>query len=224
MAIEYPNYVETPTKCLIKELNNSIASRKNLSAKLKNGYDNSVLFILMNPSKANEYESDRTINKCASIAFNDLKQLKIGRFSIVNVYPFYESNSTKLNEVLIKVNKYSRTFGYQELLDNLKVIQNEIKHSDYIVIGTGGIPKTISNQEEYEFILNTIISYAESYKGKVYLGSSEKYNDRFVYKGKYSYHICPNGNPNTIDKIKLHKIRNGIFIEIPGVKEIPIII
>lgn len=225
--MNYPYYVETPTKCIIRTLNNNISSRKILIANLRNNYKNSVLFVLMNPSKANEYESDRTINKCASIAFNDLEHFKIGKFSIVNLYPFYESNACNLNNVLYNVKKFANTFCYQELLDNLMIIQNELKQTDYVIMGTGGIPDTITNKDEYDFILSTIVSYAESYKGRVYLGSSEKYNNRFIYKGKYAYHICPNGNPNTIDQIKLHKIQKGKFTEISGAKaislQIPII-
>lgn len=216
----YPHYVKTPVKCVIKELNSNISSRRVLTAKLKNNFNKSILFILMNPSKANEYESDRTINKCASIAFNDLRHLEVGKFCIVNVYPFYESDSTKLETLLNKVRSTSRSFYFKELIRNLQTIESRVKRSDYVLLGTGGIPKTITNKREYKFILNTIVSYIETYRETVFLVSSNKYNNRFIYNDEFSYHICPKGNPNTIDKIKLHKIENGKFVEIPSEKVI----
>ncbi|WP_243356791.1 DUF1643 domain-containing protein [Bacillus litorisediminis] len=220
MPINYPNYVVTPVFCKIKKLNKNISSRTELTAKLDNNYDKSILFILMNPSKANEVESDRTINKCASIAFHDLEHLHIGQFSIVNIYPFYESNSKELNTVINNVKAVSKTFYYREIFYNLKVVENKIRNSDFVMLGTGGIPKDIDNVKEYQFILNTFISYIECHQGKVFLGTSQKYHNKYIYKGKYSYHICPKGNPNTIERIKLHNIKNGKFINLPIEKEI----
>lgn len=70
-------------------------------------------FILMNPSKANEQDSDNTLEKCAGVAFNSLPHLEIGVISIVNVYPFYESSASNLKNVLQDVKSKSKEFYYK---------------------------------------------------------------------------------------------------------------
>lgn len=220
MTILYPDYVKTPTKCLISKLNSEIASRKRLTACLKNNYNKSLLFILMNPSQANEYNSDRTINKCASIAYHDLAHLHVGKFSIVNVYPFYQSQSSQLQNTIIKTKKVSSAFYYKELFENLRVIRQGIQSADYIVMGTGGIPDTIQNKKEYQFILHTILDALEVCNQTVYLPTSKRRYNGYLYQGIYPYHICPRGNPNTIDALKPHKVVNGTFIEIPNDQEV----
>ncbi|RFU61500.1 DUF1643 domain-containing protein [Bacillus sp. V59.32b] len=224
MPVFYPDYVETPTECIIESVNDQISSRKLLSAKLKNNYNNKFLYIMMNPSKANHHNSDKTINKCASMTYNDLSHLKVGQFSIVNVYPFYESKSAGLNDVLFKVKGISESVYFKELFANLYGIKQAIEGSDHVLLATGGIPKSIADQKEYQFILDTIVSYVESSKGVAFLGTSKNYKGRYVLQKKYAYHICPNGNPNTIDKIKLHKVQNGQFVDIPDEKEITLTI
>lgn len=175
----------------------------------------------MNPSEADEHLSDRTVNKCASIAYNDLSYLNIGEIFIVNVYPFYESKSSNLNDVLLKIKKVSNSYYYREVFINLQIIQRLINNSKYVLLATGEIPKTISNEKEYQFILDSIVSYIESSIGTVYLATSKyKYKNKYILKDKYSYHICPNGNPKIIDRIKLHKVKSGKFLEILDGKEI----
>lgn len=214
MSDGYPTYVKTPTDCkTIKIKSTDIRSRRYLKAGLKNKYDNKVLFILMNPSKAGKTISDKTINKCAHTAFYDLRALEIGHFSIVNVYPFYESNSSKLQVALAAVQNTSKRFYYKELIENLKTIYSAIEMSDYIVLCTGGMPKEIIDKDEYQFLINTIHSYIETIKGTAYLGKGNN-NKGFIKDGKYSYHLCPNGNPRTINKLKLHKLENGQFLEV----------
>ncbi|MDA2462539.1 DUF1643 domain-containing protein [Bacillus cereus group sp. MYBK65-1] len=220
MNIRYPEYVEIPTECEIKNITKEISLRNLLTAKLKNEFNKNFLFILMNPSKADNYHSDKTINKCAGIVHNDLVDLVIGQFSIVNVYPFYESDSIKLNDILREAQGELKDLYTKQLEINLKVIKKKISEANHVFLGTGGIPNGISNREEYQSILDTILSYLESSKGVVYLGTSRKYKGRYVLKNKYSYHICPRGNPNVIDKLKLHKVYKGNFESIPDEKEI----
>ncbi|WP_145543312.1 DUF1643 domain-containing protein, partial [Virgibacillus sp. SK37] len=173
MAESYPTYVKTPTDCkTIKIRGTEIRSRRYLKAELKNKYHNKILFILMNPSKAGRKISDKTINKCAHTSFYDLSELKIGHLSIVNVYPFYESNSSKLQEALVTVRNTSMHFYYKELIENLKAIYLEIEMADFVVLCTGGMPDNIINKDEYQILINTIHSYVETLKGTVYLGKS----------------------------------------------------
>lgn len=174
----------------------------------------------MNPSKADHNYSDRTINKCASITNHDLSYLGVGQFTIGNVYPFYQSKSTGLNDTLSKAKGTSESMYYKTLFINLFSIKQGIEDADYVLLGTGGIPPAIYDKEEYQFLVNTIVSYVESSKGAAFLGTSIIYHDKYILKNKYAYHICPNGNPRTIDKIKLHKVQNGRFVDIPDEREI----
>lgn len=211
--MRYPEYVRTPTTAKIfYSQKTDVKSRRLLKVKLKNNHTKKMLFIMMNPSKANEIESDNTINKCSYICHHDLENFQIGSFSIVNVYPFYQSNSNRLNECLIKVNAEDKPFYSNEIFENLKTIYSEIKAADYVVLATGGIPDNIEDIEEYEFLLSTIHSYVESLKGEVFLTKADNYSG-YLRDGKYSYHLCPNGNPYKITKMKLHQIKNGEFIE-----------
>lgn len=221
ITIKYPDYVHTPSKCLVKNLKGGLASRKCLTVTLKNAHKKSLLFILMNPSQADEINSDKTINKCASIAYHDFSQFHVGKFSIVNVYPFYQSKSSLLQDTITNIKQISQTFYYKELFENLRIIRNKIVSSDYIILGTGGIPPTIRNKKEYQFILDSIMDTIETQKQTVFLTTSKKkYNAKYIYANSYSYHICPQGNPNTIDALKRHKVVNGVFTTIPDESEI----
>ena len=174
----YPSYVKIPTSCKIVKLGNTtISSRRVLNAELDNLFEKKILFILMNPSKADNNISDKTINKCAHISYHDLKKLKIGYFSVVNVYPFYEAYSSKLQSTLVAVQSASKSFYYKEIIKNLEVISLEIVKADYIFLCTGGIPKEIIDINEYQFLINTIHSYVETNKGTVFLGKGDKNKD-----------------------------------------------
>ena len=176
---------------------------------------------MMNPSAANKSESDKTINKCAHVAYYDLKDYKIGELSVVNVYPYFQSKSAKLQETLSMVKSLSSSYYYRKILDNLNLIRNQIVNSDYVFLCTGGIPDSIDDVAEYEFILNTIHSYVESIHGVAFLGKADTYKS-YVNNDKYSYHICPKGMPSKINSAKLFKLVKGKFLDNPNYDPIPL--
>ncbi|MFS1518614.1 DUF1643 domain-containing protein [Bacillus sp. SCS-151] len=225
MAYSYPIYVRPNIECDTNLLTSEISSRRCLTVPLNNKLNKTAVFIMMNPSKANSYESDKTINKCASICYHDLSHLKIGRFKVVNVYPFYQSNANQLVATISNVKNISRALYYEEILNNVSVVQDVVKTSDYVIMATGRIPDTINDKTEYQFILDTIGCYIETYKGKVYLSSGKSYNNRYYmeYAGnQYSYHLAPKGITSKIDRLKLFNISNGKFMSIPETNPIPL--
>ncbi|GGL57159.1 DUF1643 domain-containing protein [Sporolactobacillus putidus] len=213
MNLSYPDYVITPAKCKFVSLSHTeIRTRLILKANLNIEYHNNLLFILMNPSKANRFFSDRTVNKLAHISYFDLRSLCIGSFSVVNVFPFCRSNSSELHDTLDETINVSKRFYYRQLTLNLREIYSSIDAADYVFLGTGGIPANIQDKEEYDFMIKTIHSYVETLKGQALLGKGEN-NETFLKDGKYSYHLCPNGNPQTINRARFFKLRAGKFVE-----------
>lgn len=222
MSETYPSYVITPTNCSVKRLKNTdVRCRTLLKAKLNNSFSKKILFILMNPSTANKSISDKTINKCAHVAYHDLTSYKIGEFRVVNVYPYYESCSVKLYETLKKVKSISSSYYYRKVLENLSLIHDQIAEVDYIFLCTGGIPDNIEDVEEYQFILNTIHSYVESIQGFAFLGKADKYKS-YLKSKKYSYHLCPNGIPSVINSAKLFRLSKGKFLHNSNQDPIPL--
>jgi hypothetical protein len=213
MGIAYPSYVRQPVSCKICRLSyTDFASRLALTMKLTNAYNRHIVFILMNPSTAAHYDSDKTMNKIAHTSFVDLKELHIGSATVVNVYPFYQTKSSELQTTLTDLMGISKRFYYKQLFTNLREVYSAIAAADYVFLGTGGIPDHIQDKEEYNFLIHTIHSYVETLKGTALLGKGDK-NKSYLKNGIYSYHLCPHGNPTTINKAHFYKLSNGRFIK-----------
>ncbi|MEH6945181.1 DUF1643 domain-containing protein [Bacillus sp. JJ722] len=221
MTETYPSYVKSITNCDTKRIKSTkVKSRTILTAQLNNRYTKKILFILMNPGVADMDVSDSTVNKCAHVAFNDLRSYKIGAFSIVNVYPYFLS-STNLHKVLDSVKSLSSAYYYKKLFANLSLIHDQIVEADYVFLCTGGIPENIDDANEYEFLIDTIHSYVESIHGAAFLAKSDRYKS-FVKNDKYSYHLCPSGIPNVINTAQRFKISKGRFVQIENQYKLPL--
>ncbi|MCY7542403.1 DUF1643 domain-containing protein [Bacillus safensis] len=86
-----------------------------------------IIVLLKNPSKANQEDSDRTINKVIKIFDTDTG--KVSKLTFLNVFPFYVTDSRQLSPFdkdLIKNDKDK----YEEFLkENLKVIKDTLFNS-----------------------------------------------------------------------------------------------
>lgn len=108
--------------------------------KNKNSSKNeSVLVIMRNPSEADKTKSDKTINNVLSFCHG-----KYSGVYLANLYPYYETDSTKLKD-FIDLSEYD-----QKMKKNSKVLESLYKKTND-VIAAWGTNNTGTNA------LNTII-------------------------------------------------------------------
>lgn len=123
----------------------------------------SVGIIMMNPSKANKYISDQTINKLVDF-FYDYRGYGVKEITICNVLPVFASNTPLMKE------KISLLFEKEVLTTiqaiNQEKILNKMKEKDLIVFGWGKPQvKTIHNLYYYREVLG-IVNTLSSLDGK----------------------------------------------------------
>jgi len=111
-------------ECLCK----GIKRRFLLDIKLKNkDNEKPVVVIAMNPSKADEVVSDRTINKIIKYIYYNEKTKEYGRILILNLFVAYASNPEEINNLINKSN-----FNYVAGNDK-KEDDSVITNNDYII-------------------------------------------------------------------------------------------
>jgi hypothetical protein len=142
----YPSYA-TVKKANIKKVINNITLRDWLEIDINKNASRTLLYVLMNPSKANKIRCDKTINKVLEFsrcqtALPESQVPDIKTVIIVNLFPFYKTDSSKLYEVL---NELCETRNcYQDLLEaNFLKIRRGIQKADYIVYGWGDPPDNV---------------------------------------------------------------------------------
>jgi hypothetical protein len=139
--VEYPEYVERPIS-VVENTENNINTRFRLTAKFKDitdaPFDND-LYIMLNPSGANELESDKTINKILEFSY---KTQEVRSVTVVNLFPVYEPDSDKLMELLniIDVDK-----GLYNCIEdfNYKAIQEAIQRANRVILAWGDKPSSM---------------------------------------------------------------------------------
>ncbi|MET1248342.1 DUF1643 domain-containing protein [Sporolactobacillus sp. STCC-11] len=186
----------------------AFGTRKYLHIELNNKYDKDLTFYLMNPSDADQNFSDATVNRCIDIAYSFFGKYEIGSISIVNVLPFYEPKSAKLQNVIQTVKSFSLSFYENEITSNLKVVKRTIKESTYVFLATGGIPN-VDDKTEYRKLIHDIYQWVEESKGQAFIG--KKYNDKGFPTKKYSRHIHP-FRRGFLEEAQLHDLIDGKFI------------
>ncbi|MDQ7095018.1 DUF1643 domain-containing protein [Desulfosporosinus sp. PR] len=115
---------------------NNIFARYRLKVSINKNATNTILYILMNPSKADRKQCDETVKKIlefthvqSSTSNNVIQNVKT--VVIVNLYPFYETKPERLQKVINEVKKNSKN-EYQKLIKkNMKVIKKNIKEAEY---------------------------------------------------------------------------------------------
>lgn len=219
MSKPYASYVKIPTVCEPQEIPDTpYKLRYSLTAKLNNSFENKLLFILMNPSHATDSISDDTINICAHIAYADLKQLEIGSITIVNIHPYYQPKSFKLQIILddLKTN-YPKLYK-SSMNENMTTILQEIDNTNYVFLCTGLVPEKIVDKVSYGKLVRSIHNYLEGKVKPVFLCKGDQ-NKKFYGSGHFSYHLNPLGG-KYVNKAKRFFIRNTEFVEVPNEHEI----
>ncbi|WP_242730294.1 DUF1643 domain-containing protein [Bacillus altitudinis] len=121
----------------------------------------------MNPSGANLELSDDTVNKVIKDSFND----NVGQVDIVNVLPFYETDSTKIENLLNKLEKSEILNLLNENYKTIdKSIETTVESGGKIICGWGNIPSNLSERNEniYNNNLKRIKKTLKNYPNKTF--------------------------------------------------------
>jgi len=135
MTLNYPEVVDTNKITIDEKQVNGNRFRYSLTIPLKNKGSQTLLVVMMNPSKATKEQSDSTINSVIRYVIEN--KLDYSLISVVNLYPIYETSSQCLQ-------------NYEdEEKENLDTIKILLQKSDDILLGWGK-PKDKNEKELYE--------------------------------------------------------------------------
>ncbi|WP_144459272.1 DUF1643 domain-containing protein [Bacillus pumilus] len=102
-------------------------------------------FLLMNPSDADVEFSDSTVNKVIKDSCND----NVDQVDIVNILPFYETDSTKIENLLNKLEKSEILNLLNENYKTIvKSIETTVESEGKIICGWGNMPSNLSERNE----------------------------------------------------------------------------
>ncbi|MDQ0975995.1 hypothetical protein QFZ31_005873 [Neobacillus niacini] len=117
---------------------------------------------MMNPSKADYNTSDLTVNKVIKFAFIKGKG-SIGLINIVNLFPFYETQSSSLQAVINHV-RNTPNINFKDIISlNNKIIKHSLQSSNYIVLAWGNPSDNINKKLHFDQC-NYIKSYIRALK------------------------------------------------------------
>lgn len=137
--VEYPDFIIGDPYSDNKFVTNNISKRNLLSVKIGESKDK-ILCVMMNPSKADTQQSDRTVNK----VLNLLENTNAGIIEIVNLFPIYKTNSNELYTSLQEVINVIGFDGFDRLIaENDKLIRRKIVHADLIIFAWGDTPENM---------------------------------------------------------------------------------
>ncbi len=160
----HPEFVTQPIdKRIIKE-----NKRLWLSLTIDKNKKESIVVILKNPSRATKDISDKTVYTVTTYIHKNREKYKplnnVGTVIILNLIPFYETDSTQLanykNKIIDK--------------DNINIINEFTSKYKNVIIAWGNPPKGLSKQ--YEELKNTVLNILKTNKNKIY------YVDRLTKK------------------------------------------
>lgn len=133
-----PAVVKEVLECKTERLTDSIEARYCLSIKLNNNLDSSYVFIMLNPSIADKKVSDLTITKLCNFS-HSLNE--VGSIHIVNLYPFYETDSAELSSIIQKLQEADMSLYEAAVKTNYQIIANLAKESKKVIFAWGDCPK-----------------------------------------------------------------------------------
>jgi len=114
-----------------------------------------LLYILMNPSRADSIQCDDAVKDILEFTKNNLLEngfiKRVKTVVIVNLFPFYETKPDHLHEVIAELKQNLKDDKYLKLMKkNMEIIKKNIKEADYIVLGWGDLPKKVNAWEHRE--------------------------------------------------------------------------
>lgn len=148
-------------ECISEVLIGEVEARYSLKVTLDNSHDKTLTYIMMNPSIADMFQSDQTVNRVIAFAASEANKLKeIGKVNIVNLFGLYETRSPSLQ---LTIDQLSPTPSYIDyFIKNRNSIQESVSTSDYIVLAWGDVPpgmKAKFHAVEVNYVYDCIINH-----------------------------------------------------------------
>ncbi|WP_062231494.1 DUF1643 domain-containing protein [Fictibacillus sp. FJAT-27399] len=151
--------------------------------------------IMMNPSKATKSCSDPTVNKVLKFFGANLDK-QIREIIILNLFPYYETDSKKLAACVKRNNS-------NELGENLNEFKNCIKVSNLIVLAWGDVPKGFSAKLHNKYVKSVINIIDEVMKqNSLYVFKDNRFNIEHIVTKKHRPR-----HPNRIALNDLQKVQ-----------------
>ena len=178
--IAYPNFVIGRPYTESEEITPTIRTRNILSVRISKS-EKKLLCIMMNPSNANSYESDQTVNRILQL-LNHKQQ--VGIVEIVNLYPVYKTESSALYQTLREVLNTIGKENYIKLLErNNDLIVSKLNEADLTVFAWGDPPNNMPKTDYNEHARN-ILRYASMLQNKrFYIFETQNWEDQLTKLG-----------------------------------------
>ncbi|MDQ0972420.1 hypothetical protein QFZ31_002298 [Neobacillus niacini] len=202
-------YVKRIIDCQHETLTDSIQARYFLSIELKNASNKIATFIMMNPSKADQNISDITVNKLIKFAFTKGRG-NIGIIQIVNLFPFYETNSPNLQAIINRVQN-NNTLNLEDIIsNNNNIIFKSLEESKWTILAWGDPSENI-DIDLHQTQCRSIIKHIKNIDN----------SNIYVIKTHYKNILTNNGYPrhpsrpalNGFKKCKINKDNNIVIGE-----------
>ncbi|MEK5530641.1 DUF1643 domain-containing protein [Viridibacillus sp. FSL R5-0468] len=200
-----PDLVNTKNiKAYIKPLNSKVEIRTSLRIPLKRGI---ASCILMNPSAADDVDSDPTINYVTEYIYNNIPEVHHIRF--FNLYPFYEPKSSKIYPLIHTLTslEYDRA-----MIANRKVIEKSLSTTTHLFLGYGQCSgDKVDKINYYDIQSAEILTRIEKlYKNDIFVFETTQ-SKNILIDGKYPRHPNPNSKYKASNHHKCF-IKNGSII------------
>lgn len=163
--------------------------------------------VLMNPSSADKIDSDDTINFVTEYIYKNIPEIHEIRF--YNLYPFYESNSSKIYPLIHSLTalEYNTSMNANRL-----EIKKSLKSTTQLFLGYGQCSGDSNDKASYYVpetlkLLTMIESY---YNNDIFVFETSQSNEVLIKK-KYPRHPNPNNEHFATNHHKC-QIRNGSII------------
>ncbi|MDA2738038.1 DUF1643 domain-containing protein [Bacillus cereus group sp. Bc015] len=139
--------------------------RELLRIKFKNKNKDTITFIMMNPSKATSTHMDDTIENIIKflsrtpltvVNNKHLKIKDIGTLEVVNLFPFYRTNSAELKSDIETLQSHLDSGFFTNLINsNHETIKRSIVNAKYIVLAWG-LPTLVNYNIYFNEIIKTL--------------------------------------------------------------------
>lgn len=187
--MEYPYFAQVK-RASKKKITDTISIRDWLEIEINDQAVHTLLYILMNPSKADRIECDDTVKKLLDFTRKQTERPGsiipgVRNIIIVNLFPFYKTDSNELYQVLEEL-EFTRN-GYQDLMKaNLLKIRKGIQEAEYIVFGWGDPPKNVDEWYHRELTSSILKHVKKCQKENMYVFTSNR--EKIITKKRHPRH------------------------------------